>query len=50
VNVVVDASGLWNSGRRANTQVLSGIAHVDGDEFYLTGKYWPSMFRVRIGA
>ena len=50
VNVVVDASGLWSSGRRANTQVLSGIAHIDGDEFYLTGKYWPSMFRVRIGA
>jgi glutaminyl-peptide cyclotransferase len=49
VNVAVDASGLWRGGQRANTQVLSGIARIAGDEFYLTGKYWPSMFRVRMG-
>jgi glutaminyl-peptide cyclotransferase len=30
--------------------VLSGIAHIEGQEFLLTGKYWPSMFRVRIDA
>jgi glutamine cyclotransferase len=48
VNLAVDATGLWNGGRRTNSQVMSGIAHVDGAEFLLTGKYWPSMFRVRI--
>jgi glutaminyl-peptide cyclotransferase len=48
VNVVVDASGLWPGGRRTNAHVLSGIAHIDGQEFLLTGKYWPSTFRVRL--
>jgi glutaminyl-peptide cyclotransferase len=51
VTAVVDASGLWSQGSqepRASGQVLSGIAHVDGQEFLLTGKKWPSMFRVRI--
>jgi len=47
VNAVVDATGLL--GRpRSNHQVLNGIAHVDGPEFVLTGKCWPSMFRVRL--
>jgi glutamine cyclotransferase len=46
VNAAVDASGLLGSPR-TNSQVLSGIAHMGGDEFLLTGKYWPSAFRVR---
>ena len=46
VNTVVDASGLLGIPR-TNAQVLSGIAHLGGDEFLLTGKYWPSAFRVR---
>jgi glutamine cyclotransferase len=48
VNTVVDASGLLSREIRAGAQVLSGIAHIGGNEFLLTGKYWPSMFRVRI--
>ncbi|HET6737185.1 glutaminyl-peptide cyclotransferase [Mycobacterium sp.] len=48
VTAVVDASGLWRDGVRNGGQVLSGIAHINGDEFLLTGKNWPSMFRVRI--
>jgi glutaminyl-peptide cyclotransferase len=48
VNVVLDASGLRTPDVRTTGQVLSGIAHIDGQEFLLTGKYWPSMFRVRI--
>ena len=46
VNAVVDASGLLGQPR-TNSQVLNGIAHISGDEFLLTGKYWPSAFRVR---
>jgi glutamine cyclotransferase len=48
VNVVVDASGLRSPDVNKTGQVLSGIAHIDGQEFLLTGKNWPSMFRVRI--
>lgn len=48
VTAVVDASGLWRGGVRSGNQVLSGIAHINGNEFLLTGKNWPSMFRVRI--
>jgi glutaminyl-peptide cyclotransferase len=46
VTAVVDANGLL-AGPRADNQVLNGIAHVDGQIFLLTGKYWPSIFRVR---
>ncbi|MGI8309811.1 glutaminyl-peptide cyclotransferase [Saccharopolyspora hattusasensis] len=48
VTAVVDASGLLSPRQRAGTDVLNGIAAVPGtDEFLLTGKYWPSIFRVR---
>ena len=46
VNTAVDASGLLGHPR-TNDQVLNGIAHIGGDEFLLTGKHWPSAFRVR---
>jgi glutaminyl-peptide cyclotransferase len=48
VNVIVDASKLWPGGQPANAQVLNGIAHIDGEDFLLTGKFWPSTFRVRV--
>jgi glutaminyl-peptide cyclotransferase len=48
VNVVLDASSLRSPDVNKTGQVLNGIAHIGGDEFLLTGKYWPSMFRVRI--
>nr|WP_189209992.1 MULTISPECIES: glutaminyl-peptide cyclotransferase [Actinokineospora] len=48
VTAVVDMSGLLSPDERAATDVLNGIAHVPGtDEFLVTGKLWPSMFRVR---
>lgn len=53
VTAVVDGSGLWSQGSqdvRTSGQVLAGIAHIEGQEFLLTGKNWPSMFRVRIDA
>lgn len=48
VTATVDLAGLLPEEDRAGTDVLNGIAHVPGtDEFLVTGKLWPSMFRVR---
>ena len=49
VTAVVDAAGLLDPGRRAGTDVLTGIAAVPGDDgtFRVTGKLWPVTFRVR---
>lgn len=48
VTAEIDASGLLEPGERAATDVLNGIAAIPGtDEFLLTGKLWPRMFRVR---
>jgi glutaminyl-peptide cyclotransferase len=46
----VDASRLLDVARRAQAEVLNGIAFVGDNEFVLTGKYWPAMFRVRLEA
>lgn len=48
VTAVVDAAGLLTPQQRAGTDVLNGIAHVRADEYLLTGKLWPTMFRVRL--
>lgn len=48
VTAVVDASGLLTPAQRANTDVLNGIAAVGNDEYLLTGKFWPTTFRVRL--
>lgn len=46
VTGVVDASGLFTS--KSSENVLNGIAAIPGtDEFLLTGKRWPSLYRVR---
>lgn len=51
VTAAVDATGLLPEDQRAGVDVLNGIAHVPGtDEFLLTGKLWPLMFRVRFAA
>ncbi|MFP2770041.1 glutaminyl-peptide cyclotransferase [Oceanisphaera sp. KMM 10153] len=50
VDADIDASRLLAlSGRPMDPEaVLNGIAHdPQRDEFYLTGKFWPRMFRVR---
>ena len=48
VTAVVDAAGLLAPDERAGTDVLNGIAAVPGtDEFLITGKLWPTTFRVR---
>lgn len=47
VTAVVDAAGLLPPDRRAGTDVLNGIASLGDGEFLLTGKWWPTTFRVR---
>lgn len=48
VNLVADMSGLWKWGQRSNRQVFSSLARISGDQFYVVGKEWPSIFKVRI--
>ncbi|MEV7553992.1 glutaminyl-peptide cyclotransferase [Amycolatopsis sp. NPDC089917] len=44
----IDASGLLTAEERGSADVLNGIAAVPGtDEFVITGKLWPRMFRVK---
>jgi glutaminyl-peptide cyclotransferase len=48
VTATVDLTGLLPDADRAGADVLNGIAHIPGtDEFLVTGKLWPTMFRVR---
>ncbi|MGH3786259.1 MAG: glutaminyl-peptide cyclotransferase [Pseudonocardiaceae bacterium] len=48
VTGVAEASGLLSAQQQASADVLNGIAAIPGtNEFLITGKYWPSMFRVR---
>ncbi|MDP5293174.1 glutaminyl-peptide cyclotransferase [Oceanimonas sp. CHS3-5] len=50
VDGVIDASSLLSSSGRVQHReaVLNGIAHnPHTGEFYLTGKWWPRLFRVR---
>src|SRR5699024_642794 len=47
VTGTIDASGLENNAEPDPDNVLNGIAHIPGtEEFYLTGKRWPDMYRV----
>jgi glutaminyl-peptide cyclotransferase len=50
VTAVVDAAGLLPPQRRAGTDVLNGIASAGDGEYLLTGKFWPTTFRVRFTA
>jgi glutamine cyclotransferase len=46
---MIDASHLYPlPGRARGTRVLNGIAVKPGGALLLTGKYWPSMFEVRL--
>lgn len=48
VTGVVDAAGLLDPSQRPDAGVLNGIAAVPGTgQFLVTGKNWPSLFRVR---
>jgi glutaminyl-peptide cyclotransferase len=47
VTAVIDASEIAAEVGAGGLAVLNGIAHVQGDRFYVTGKYWPTLFEVR---
>jgi glutaminyl-peptide cyclotransferase len=48
VTAEIDLSGLLPAEDRAGADVLNGIAAIPGtDEFLVTGKLWPKMFKVR---
>lgn len=48
VNARINLAGLLTPQERADADVLNGIAAVPGtDEFLVTGKLWPKMFRVK---
>ena len=47
VNRVVDVSNLWDAPERnRQRQVVSGIAHIAGSEYLISGKDWPQSYRV----
>ena len=50
VEGVIDCRGLLPKDKRtARTDVLNGIAwEPSGGDIYLTGKYWPSMYRITL--
>ena len=49
VRSLLDCSGLLKLyDRRLSTDVLNGIAYnPDEDAVYLTGKYWPKLFKIK---
>ena len=48
VTATIDLTGLLPAADRAGVDVLNGIAAIPGtDQFLVTGKLWPAMFRVR---
>ncbi|HVW41307.1 MAG TPA: glutaminyl-peptide cyclotransferase [Amycolatopsis sp.] len=48
VTAQIDASGLLTPAQAGQADVLNGIAAVPGtDEFLITGKWWPTLFRVK---
>ena len=48
VTAVIDAASVPNNADPDPDNVLNGIAHIPGtDEFYLSGKRWPDLYRVR---
>jgi glutaminyl-peptide cyclotransferase len=47
VTARIDATGLLPAGERAGVDVLNGIAYDPADQtFLITGKLWPTLFRV----
>jgi glutamine cyclotransferase len=48
VIAIIDATNLVNEGK-GNGEVLNGIAyHPKSNKLYMTGKFWPTMFEVKV--
>lgn len=41
-----DFSDLLEEKEKESVDVFNGIAHIEGDRFYVTGKLWPKLFEV----
>lgn len=39
-------TGLLSPEEKEHADVLNGIAHIEDDRFYITGKWWPKLFEV----
>lgn len=51
VNSWVDLSGILSVMEAAGTDVMNGIAYdAKTDRVFVTGKYWPRVFEVKVGA
>jgi glutaminyl-peptide cyclotransferase len=48
VTATADGAGLLTPAQEQGTDVMNGITWLGGDDYLLTGKYWPVMLRVRI--
>jgi len=48
VTAKVDGGGLLTPEQAQGTDVMNGITWLGGDDYLLTGKYWPVLLRVRI--
>ena len=45
----IDLTGLLNPSEAAGADVLNGIAYdAAGDRLFVTGKYWPKLFEIKI--
>ena len=45
----INFAGLLKPQERASADVLNGIAYdAAGDRFFITGKYWPKLFEIRL--
>jgi hypothetical protein len=48
VLALIDATNLVNEGK-GNGEVLNGIAfHAKSNKLYMTGKFWPTLFEVKV--
>ncbi len=50
VTAVFDASRLLTRDQARGVDVLNGIAHLGANRYLITGKRWPRMFEVELGA
>jgi glutamine cyclotransferase len=49
VTGLIDLAGLLTPAERAATDVLNGIAYdATGDRLFVTGKWWPKLFEIRL--
>jgi glutaminyl-peptide cyclotransferase len=48
VTATVDGAGLLTPEQKEGTDAMNGITWLGGDEYLVTGKWWPVMLRVRI--